>query len=74
MSFLNDKPKYSERTITQTVIFIVGLMFLAFLFAMFESDDDIRWQELLIGSIAFVAWLIALIWIGDAKNSREITN
>lgn len=68
MSFLDDKPKHSERTMTQTIVFIVGLIFLAFLFAMFESDDGIRWQELLIGIIAFVAWLITLIWIGHAKK------
>ena len=68
MNFLDDKPKHSERTMTQTIVFIVGLIFLAFLFAMFESDDGIRWQELLIGSVAFIAWLIILIWIGHAKK------
>lgn len=68
MNMLDDEPKHSERTMSQTVVFIVGLMFLAFLFAMFESDDGIRWQEFLIGGVAFVAWLITLIWIGHAKK------
>lgn len=68
MSFLDDKPKHSERTMTQTIVFIAGLIFLAFLFAIFESDDSIRWQELLIGIIAFVVWLVTLIWIGHAKK------
>ncbi len=68
MNFLDDKPKHSERTMTQTIVFIVGLILLAFLFAMFETDNGIRWYELLIGLVVFVAWLIALIWIGHAKE------
>lgn len=68
MNLLDDKPKYSERTMTQTIVFIVGLMLLSFLFAMFESDDSIRWHELLTGLIVFMAWLMVLIYIGHAKK------
>ena len=68
MNLLDDKPKHSERTMTQTIVFIVGLMFLAFFFAMFEADDRIYWYELLIGMFVFIMWLVSLIWIGHAKK------
>ncbi|PIR61225.1 MAG: hypothetical protein COU68_00535 [Candidatus Pacebacteria bacterium CG10_big_fil_rev_8_21_14_0_10_45_6] len=68
MSFLDDKPKHSERTMTQTIVFVVGLILLAFLFAMFESDNGVRWYELSIGILAFFIWLGLLIWIGHAKK------
>ena len=59
MNLLDDKPKYSDRTMTQTIVFVVGLLFLAFLFAM---------QEVLIGIFSLFIWLGLLIWIGHAKN------
>lgn len=68
MNFLDDKPKHSERTMTQTIIFVVGLMFLAFLFAMFEFDESVRWYELLVGVLVLSLWLGLLIWIGHAKK------
>jgi len=68
MNFLDDKPKHSERTMTQTIVFVVGLILLAFLFAMFESDKGIRWYELSIGVLAFLIWSGLLIWIGHAKK------
>ena len=68
MNFLDDKPKYNERTMTQTIVFIVGLLLVSFLFAMFKADDRIRLHELLIGLIVFSTWLITLIWIGHARK------
>jgi len=68
MNLFDDKPKHSERTMTQTVVFIVGLIFLAFIFVMFETNDGIRWYELLIGGLAFFIWLGLLIWIGHARK------
>lgn len=68
MSLLNDEPKHSDRTMTQTIVFVVGLIFLASTLAMSKADDSVSWYEVLINSLVFFGWLGALAWIGNAKK------
>lgn len=69
MPMFDDKPKHSDRTMTQTMVFVVGILFLAFLLATFESEDDsLKFTELLIFLGCFITWLVTLIWIGHAKK------
>jgi hypothetical protein len=68
MSLLDDEPKHSDRTMTQTIVFVFGLILLASTLAMAKADDSISGYEILINSLVFFGWLGALAWIGNAKK------
>jgi len=53
---------------TQTIVFVFGLILLASTLAMAKADDSISGYEILINSLVFFGWLGALAWIGNAKK------
>ncbi len=68
MNLLDDEPKHSDRTMTQVIVFVFGLLLFAFVLAMSKADDSISWYEFLICSLIFFGWLGALAWIGNARK------